>query len=115
MATAPASWSGEGSSPSRMAAKTTAAAGCSVNSSDVATMGRRGSETVMRSQPSTCELRASATSHACDSSPGTRSRSPEASPKGRMSTVVARVASKSGPATRRCSPAPWRRVSRKPE
>ena len=67
---APSSWSGEGLSSTSSAAKQTARSGCSVRSTDVRAVGSRPSETVIRSQPSTCELSASVISQPWASSAG---------------------------------------------
>ena len=65
MHAAPTSCSAEGDSARISAAKTTEQTGCSVSETDVTTAGSRGSEIVIRSQPSTCELSASRISHPC--------------------------------------------------
>ena len=77
--------------------------------------GSRASEIVIRSQPTTCEVNASASSQKVASSDGVKSRLPRTRPAGTTKIVVASVASKSGPATRPRSLEPRRSASRKPE
>ena len=76
-----------------------------VSVTDVSAAGSRGSETVISSQPSTCEVSASVSSQACSGQLGTRSASPTASPAITATTAATAVASNSGPAGgagRRC-------------
>ena len=56
-------------------------------------VGRRPSETVIRSQPTTCELSASRMSQPVASSDGVKSRSPITRPIGTMQIALASVAS----------------------
>ena len=85
---------------SRIAARRRAPSrrGWSVSDTDVTTAGSRGSEIVISSQPSTCELSASRISQPCAASDGVRSRSPTARPMSAQPIADASVASKSGPA-----------------
>jgi hypothetical protein len=92
-AAAPTSWSEEGRSSIRSAAKRTARSGWSVSSTDVSAVGNRPSETVIRSHPTTCELSARTMSQAVAARDGVKSRSPITSPIGTMQTVLASVAS----------------------
>ena len=88
----------DGDSSRIAAAKSTAQTGCSVSETDVTTAGSRGSEIVISSQPTTCELSASRISQPCAEGDGVRSRSPTASPISADPTAAASVASNSGPA-----------------
>ena len=69
----PVSWTAEGASDRSSAPRKTVLTGWSISTIEVSTAGRRGSDTEMSSQPSTCEESASSTSQACDSRPGTQS------------------------------------------
>ena len=97
------------------AANTTEQTGWSVSETEVTTAGSRGSEIAIRSQPSTCELRASRISHPCADQLGVQSRSPLASPISAQPIAAAKVASSNGPAGPITPRPPWRSVSRKPE
>ena len=77
MQSAPASWSALGSSPSSTIPSTTEPTGWIVRIIDVSAAGRRGSETEISSQPSTCEVSARQISHAADGHAGTRSSDAE--------------------------------------
>ena len=79
------------------------------------TAGSRGSEIEISSQPSTCDERASRISQPCAAGPGVKSRLPVGTPQIATTAADASVASKSGPAGRRTSSLPARRVSRNPE
>src|SRR5207248_2108579 len=57
-ATTPSSCTALGDSLKISAARITEPTGCTVSNRDVSAAGRRGSETVISSQPSTCEVRA---------------------------------------------------------
>ena len=81
---------------------------------DVSAAGRRGSETEIRSQPSTCELSASRISQPADGHSGAMSSAPIATATTSAAAAATQVASNSGPAGRRRSSLPWRSVSRKP-
>ena len=70
MQAAPQSWSTLGSSPSSTMPSTTEPTGWTVRIIDVSAAGRRGSETEISSQPSTCELSASSTSQPADGHAG---------------------------------------------
>ena len=60
-----------------------------VSSSEVRAAGRRGSDVLMSSQPSTCDVRARVTSQACAGHSGTRSASPSRSPAATEATAGA--------------------------
>ena len=60
--------------------------------------GSCGSELVIRSQPSTCELSASSTSQPCSGHDGAKSMSPIAMPATAHPTAATQVASNSGAA-----------------
>ena len=68
---------------------------------------------LISSQPSTWEVSASTTSQNCDSALGHQSRSPTAIPPSAEKTAAVSVASNSGPAGRRSSLLPWRRIRMK--
>ena len=87
--------------------------GWSISTIEVSTAGSRGSDTEIRSQPSTCDDRARSTSQACDSRPGVQSMSPTTMPPSAENTAPLSVASNSGPAGRRSSALPWRRIRMK--
>ena len=84
--------------------------GWSVSSTDVTDAGRRGSELVIRSHPSTCELSASSTSQPCSGQDGAKSMSPIAIPAAAQPIAATHVASNSGAAGR--EPVPDWRISR---
>ena len=67
---APSSWALEGDSSSRIAAKTTEQSGWNVSITELSAAGSLGSVIVISSQPKTCELSASAISHARCGRPG---------------------------------------------
>ena len=94
----PTSCTAEGASDSSSAPRKTVLTGWSISTIEVSTAGRRGSDTEIRSQPTTCEESASSTSHACDSRPGhpVDVADDDASDGGEDGR--ARVASNSGPA-----------------
>ena len=109
----PAICQADGDSPRMMAPKMTVATGCSVSVMAVSAAGSRVSDTVIRSQPSTCEVRASRSSHPVARHPGVRSRSPRAAP----ATRHVDGAGRRGIAERRGRPRSrplWRRSSRYP-
>ena len=72
MKATPASCSALGSSPSRITPSATEATGWIVSVTDVSAAGSRGSETVISSQPTTCEVSASRTSQPWAGQLGTR-------------------------------------------
>ena len=79
------------------------------------TAGRRGKDVEISNQPSTCDDNASRMSQPVADHDGVRSRSPTTAPIAATPSAAANVAVKSGPAARRRSRLPWRKVSRKPE
>ena len=89
---------------------TSEVSGWSVSSTDVTAAGRRGSEPVIRSHPTTCELNASSTSQPCSGHDGTKSTSPIAMPAMAQPTAATHVASNSGAAG--AEPVPDSRISR---
>src|SRR3954470_13243398 len=93
MQATPASCKSEGDSLKRTTPRITEPTGCIVNRTDVSAAGSRGSDNEISSQPTTCELRASSTSHPCDGHDGTRSMSPMTSPATSENTAAAAVAS----------------------
>ncbi|HEY7561648.1 MAG TPA: hypothetical protein VH650_05690 [Gaiellaceae bacterium] len=92
MTPTPRSWTSEGSSARSRIPKITDRAGWRVKVTDVRAAGRRGSAHAIRSQPATCEVRASVTSQACSGQDGSRRSSPSAAPTGRLTIVAESVA-----------------------
>jgi hypothetical protein len=76
--------------------------------------GARGSAAAIRSQPSTCDVSASVSSHQNDSHDVRSSSSPSSHPTGKTTSAEASVAWKSAPAERRTSAEPALSVRRKP-
>ena len=111
----PRSWNTDGSSPSRIAARITEPTGWMVSSTEVTAAGRRGRETEINSQPTTCELSASRISQPVASQPGVRSSSPRSAPAGMQTSAQTAVASSRGPAGRRRSRPASRSRRMKPE
>jgi hypothetical protein len=104
----PSSWTADGASERSTAARNTVLTGWSIRTIEVSTAGRRGSDTEISSQPSTCEDSASSTSQAWDSRPGTQSMSPTTIPPIAENSAPLAVASSKGPAGLRSSLFPWR-------
>jgi hypothetical protein len=108
----PQSCNADGSWPSRIAPRPTEAIGWIVRIIDVSAAGSRGSENVISSQPTTCEVSASVTSQPALGQVGARSSTPIARPNASEMTAATNDISKSAPAGRRRSIDPWRCTSR---
>ena len=88
----PANWTDDGDSSRRMTAKMTESAGCSVRVIDVSAAGSRGRAAAMRSQPTTCDVRASRRSQPCSGHVGVELELAEAAPTGSVTSAAESVA-----------------------
>ena len=101
MHAAPQSWSALGSSPRSTIPSATEPTGWIVRIIEVSAAGSRGSEIEISSQPA-------------EGQAGTRSSTPSASAITSEAAAATQVASNSGPAGRRWSSLPCRRIRMKP-